>query len=105
MNIAEYLANEAEDEARRIRNRMAALDAELREVEAKKAEIEAKRRLARGAAQRFLNYQPRIGPDYQCPCCWVRDEVRSTLSPIPGTDEHDIMRCRACGTDHHIPLG
>jgi hypothetical protein len=93
MDIQQALTEEAEYVARTLQGGASALEAELRDIEKRKAEIDAKLHAARRSQKRLLNYQPRIGRDFQCPRCWVRDEVRTTLSPVPGTDEHDIMRC------------
>ena len=105
MDILQALAEEAEYAARTVEGRSRQLETELREVEKRKAEIDTQLQAARSSQKRLLNYQPRIGRDYQCPRCWITNEIRSALSPIPGTSEHDIMRCHACGMDVVIPLG
>jgi hypothetical protein len=57
------------------------------------------------AKQRLLNYRPGSGSKFECPSCWVYNEVRSPLTAIPGTDEYDVLRCHGCGSDWNIPLG
>lgn len=61
--------------------------------------------------QRFYSYLPRMpggqgAPIYQCPRCWIRDNRRSSLRPVHGTQECDVMRCNhdACGAEFVIPF-
>lgn len=50
-------------------------------------------------------YQPKVGTDYLCPNCWIKDGQRSTLTPIPfERADEDIMRCPTCGRDFGISL-
>src|SRR5687768_1343773 len=104
MDIERVLLEEADYVASSIQGGARALEAELRELEVGKVQIDAKLHAANRSRQRLLGFQHRIGRDYQCPRCWIQNEARSALSPIPGTDEHDIMRCHACGADFVIPL-
>jgi len=58
-------------------------------------------RLDEFAQKRVLSYRPRIGPDLQCPRCWVETEIRSTLGGVarplgtPSTSS-DILTCHTC---------
>jgi hypothetical protein len=102
MDIQQALKEEAEFAARTLQGPASMLRRELRELEKRKAEIEARLAAAERSHGRLASFQPLVGRDYQCPRCWVRDGARSVLSPIPGTATHDIMRCR--GGDFNIPL-
>lgn len=55
---------------------------------------------------RHTSYRPKFGRDYQCPKCWMRDSIRSSMRSVPGTDEYDILRCNRdnCSADVIIPL-
>lgn len=44
-----------------------------------KLEIEAQLDAAKLAQKRLLNFRPSLGRNFQCPRCWVRDDVRSAL--------------------------
>lgn len=56
---------------------------------------------------RVLTYRPHTGHHaYQCPRCWIKHGVRSSLRSLPGTEEHDILKCNAprCGAEFVIPF-
>ncbi len=56
---------------------------------------------------RVLAYRPHTGQhQYQCPRCWIRSGTRSSLRSLPGTDEHDILKCNSprCGAEFIIPF-
>lgn len=106
MDVATALIEEAQRVADGADNRARQFQAELDDIEAKKLAVDAALKRAKGEAERLLNYQPCIGRDFQCPRCWIRDEVRSSLFPIMGADpsQYDTMRCRTCSTDWLIPI-
>jgi hypothetical protein len=53
--------------------------------------------------QRLLNFPVNIGPDYQCPRCWIMFEKRTALDPIAtGTDSEDFFRCRHCDSTFSV---
>ena len=51
---------------------------------------------------RLIGYKARVGVNYQCPLCWMRDEVRSPLDPIPTGTRDDAFGCDRCGSDYLI---
>jgi hypothetical protein len=104
LDILHALTEEAAEAALALKSRARSLEAELLDIEKRKAEIEAKLDAARRAQQRLFDYHPRMGRYFQCPRCWIQNEVRATLSPVPGTGEEDIMRCQTCNADWVIPL-
>lgn len=54
---------------------------------------------------RSMNYRPNFdGARFMCPRCWVRQSARNPLRPVSGTDDYDMLRCGACGSDFIIPL-
>lgn len=59
------------------------------------------------ARYRFNTYKVRnrFG-EFVCPKCWLRQGIESTLRPIPGTDEYDLLRCNNdfCGAEIVVPL-
>lgn len=54
---------------------------------------------------RLIAYRSRVGQDYQCPCCWIRDDAHSALVAVPGTEREDKFRCYTCGAGYLVPLG
>ena len=70
-------------------------------------QFEAERAVKRVAdaevgAGRLREYRARIDMNYQCPLCWMRDEVRSPLDPIPTGTRDDAFGCDRCGSDYLI---
>lgn len=53
---------------------------------------------------RAMTFQPRVNYKPQCPRCWVRNEVKSPLTSIPGTDDYDMLRCGVCGGEFLVPM-
>jgi hypothetical protein len=104
MDASQVLLEEAKGLVLRADNRAMYLKEQLEEIQARRDAIEAERREINSAAQRLLNYQPRIGAEYQCPGCWIDHGKQAPLSGVPGTDQHNILRCDACRKDWRIPL-
>jgi hypothetical protein len=69
---------------------------QLRRLKTEEMDIEAKRRAAGLSSKRFANFEPEIDGYLQCPHCWIDNEARSRLNPIPGTAGEDIFRCDEC---------
>ena len=72
----------------------------LRELQQAIAELEAADRAAGG--QLLRAQQPLIDAS-KCLRCWIWDGKRVNLTPLPGTDETDFFRCRACGHEYEAP--
>jgi hypothetical protein len=103
MDIETILLQHAADMAKSLEGGTAALQAELRALERRKIEIDAELEAAKLARQRLLEYRPRLGPDFQCPHCWVESETRSTLVPLDGATDDDVLRCNTCRSEYVIP--
>lgn len=104
MNVRSALAQEAERIVSRLERGMAAFEAELAELESKKAKLQAQLHASNLASDRLLNYPILVGADYQCPSCWIQNEARSKLRPMSGTDTADIMACNVCAFSLTIPI-
>ena len=102
--IADGLLKSATEIAAQHQSRAHAFEAELLEIERRKIEIGAKLKAAHLAPQRALNFKPMLGPDYQCPACWIDHDARSTLFSVPATATDDIMRCPTCDADFLFPF-
>lgn len=55
---------------------------------------------------RGSTFSPCLNHKYQCPRCWIRDGIRSSLRSIPGTEEYDVLKCNSerCGAEFLIPF-
>jgi len=104
MDIARRLLKEAREIAAQQEERANSLKSQLAEVKKQETRINEYLQSTQLAAKRLLNYPVKLGPDYQCPSCWVLHEQRSRLDPRHGgTENFDIMGCGICGSTYHIP--
>jgi hypothetical protein len=102
--MAMLLMAEAQDIASTLlQRRDDALQAKLLELEKEKATIVTERKSIGLAQNRALTFKPRIGPDYQCPACWVKDEKQSRIDFVADASG-DHARCDVCGFDARYPL-
>ena len=105
MAISGELLQVAKEIAQNAQLRLAALDQEEAELDARKAEIQEERSNISLAAQRAHVFRPQVGTDFQCPRCWVDYERRARLLPIAGgARAGDSIRCRTCGFEYFIAL-
>ncbi len=103
MSIEKVLLDEAACTANRLEGGVAALEAELLAIEQRRIETEAELKAARLARTRLLDFRPRLEHGYQCPHCWIENEMQSTLRSVPSTTSDDILRCYSCGSEFVIP--
>ena len=100
MGIETELLHAAAEMAERAEQRVLALLEELAEIEIRKAQLEAEYEIANHASQHLASFEVKIGPNFQCPHCWISNERQSALSPAGGgTGRNDSFRCRACGSE------
>ena len=104
MSTNELIQQAAIQIANDIDRNASALELDLRKVEDRKAEIEAKLHSAKLSLKRLSNFHSEDGGDFQCPRCWISNETRSSLTPILGTDSEDIFRCRVCNFKISVPF-
>ena len=102
MDIEKALVSEAEQIASNMDSRARALEEELGEIEHRKMHVEAELNAAKLSHKRLPSFQARIGRNFQCPRCWVRDETRFKIRPIPSCGDNDVLRCDRCGSDWAI---
>ncbi len=100
MSIAGELKQIAQEVAEHAHARVSSLQAQLTEIEARKSEVSAKLASARLAPERLYNFKPEIGGKLQCPRCWIDNELRAALSPIPSNTGNDLFRCNVCQFEH-----
>ena len=105
MSIERQIQDQAADIAAEHQQRVDKLERELRELEARKLQVEEALRTARIIPKRLARFQVKVGTDHQCPRCWLQQEARSTLEPIGGGTRHEeYFRCRSCGFQLTIPF-
>lgn len=102
MDTGKALSEKAAAIAEQLYGSVPALEAELREIEKRKLEIESKLDAAHLARKRAIEFINKVGPDYQCPRCWVRDKNRSTISPLPSNTKDNLFACDTCGLDVQV---
>jgi DNA-directed RNA polymerase subunit RPC12/RpoP len=92
----EEIAQAALDIAQALQNNAARLREEYLVAEAHAASLKAEYDTARAAPKRLANFQVKIRTDYQCPRCWIENERRSALLPVPSDAHDELMKCRTC---------
>ena len=103
MDIDRVLLDEAANTVQNLEDGVAVLEAELAAIDQRVAEINAEIRQAKLARQRLLDFRPRVGPDFQCPRCWVQGDAHATLEASPNTTGEEILACRTCGSEYVVP--
>ena len=90
-HAANGIAQAAQHRAIELKREIVALEEQLAE---KNAALESSHR----AHDRLLNFQQMAGHDYQCPRCWIEDDMHATLRPVP-TDAGNAeqLACERCG--------
>jgi len=103
MSILTELKQAAVEVANNLQQRRSGLEAKKQNLETQLAQVQAQLDASSLPYQRVANFQPQIGADFQCPSCWVQNECRSALMPVPSETDDDILRCRTCHQDFSIP--
>jgi len=81
------------DEARR------KLLKEIDEAKRKLLVAEARLKNMNSMIDRLPHFKPVIKDEHQCPDCWINNEVRSDLKPIPSESSIDLFRCKTCSVE------
>jgi hypothetical protein len=99
MSVVQQLSDLAAEIAEEMQQRRSALESELLKLETRKREIDAELRVTELGRERLSHFQVNINGNYQCPNCWVRHEIQSTLTPVPSDTKDDFFRCARCGCE------
>ena len=94
------LAQERADQARWMADHY---EVELRRLKSEQTEVEGKLRTVNLSSTRLANFEPEIDSYLQCPHCWIDNETRSRLNPMPGTAGEDMFRCDECHFEISTP--
>ncbi len=93
----------AEEIARNARDRAARLQIEVAQLEEQAAQKKTAIATANLSLDRLASFKIATEMEYPCPFCWIEEEVRSILRPVPSADEGDVFRCEARG--HEVVFG
>src|SRR5215211_3699782 len=107
MSIADAVGNATTEIVAQIQQKTAYFEQQFENGELSKADLDAQKQDAQFAQNRALNFAIRIGPDYQCPRCWIVNEIQSSLSPVPAAPgaQEDLLRCSRCNLEIAVPFG
>lgn len=99
LDVKKALVAEAERIAANVQHRVRALEVEFADLERRDIYLDAERVAAKAARERLGRFAARIGRNFQCPRCWVRDGARHTVRAVPSPSDNDLLRCDRCGGD------
>jgi hypothetical protein len=97
-DVVKALVAKAEQIASTMQNRVRILEAARADLERSNAP-EVDLQAANVLRERLANFEARIGRNYQCPRCWVRDGTNYTIRAVPSPNQDDVLRCDRCGGD------
>lgn len=104
MSLPNELQRLAIEVAKEVQKRMSDAQTELHDMQERMAQIQRELQEAKTTSQRALDFEFKVGTDYQCPRCWVLGGTRSNITPIPGNAREDLFICRACYFEIAIPI-
>jgi hypothetical protein len=102
VSIKGELLQIAKTEVANAKGRANQFRAEYLEAEKALAELKMKLDFEDFADDRLANYQVILGPDYQCPRCWITSELESPLRPALSDSGESLLRCNH---GHDLPIG
>jgi hypothetical protein len=98
MDIASSIRHAANEIAQAAQHRAIELKREIVGLEEQLAEKNAALESSHRAHDRLLNFHQLAGHDYQCPRCWIEDDMRATLRSVPAdADNGERLACERCG--------
>jgi DNA-directed RNA polymerase subunit RPC12/RpoP len=97
MSIEGVIREEASGIAGRQHHRALSLEKEYLAIQGRAEELRVQCDSARAAPDRLLNFQVKIGAEYQCPACWIERDTRAPMVAKPSASKEDIFECVNCG--------
>lgn len=86
-------------------SRQPSLRAKKFELERQLEEVKADLHFVDTAIDRLSRFQAEVRGNFQCPRCWIEDEVATDLVAVPNDDDReDILRCHTCHLDFSISV-
>jgi len=103
MDIAASIRYAANEIAQAAQHRATTLKREIVGLEEQLAEKNAALQSSHEAHDRLLNFHPQVGSDYQCPRCWIEEDLRAILRAVAAdANDTDRLACERCG--HQLTL-
>ncbi len=91
------------DYAKGARHRETKAKNEKTSLEERIAALEIEIELNQAAADRLGTYSLHADGVLQCPRCWIVQEIRADLTPVPSNNGDDVFRCTHCRDEFIIP--
>lgn len=92
------------DYANRARERETLAKAEKERLLVRLEQLELEIPIHKAAADRLFTFQQSRNGVFQCPRCWIAQEIAADLTPIPSVDEDDKFRCTHCRDEFAVPV-
>ena len=92
MSIDDRIQAAADAITRRLQDKVARLENEAKQLEAKLQQKRNELSSVQEAPRRRATFPGRDGAKIVCPSCWIERSQRAFLSSLPG----DALQCRAC---------
>jgi hypothetical protein len=96
--LVEYAASYGKD----CRGRQEEITRRLNELELRRANLQADLVEANACLARVTTYSPLEGVSHQCPRCWIKDAVATSLLPVRGTHRETKLVCSTCHTEYAL---
>jgi hypothetical protein len=78
------------------------LKPERLKLEARLQEIKARSEPVDLCLERIPYFKPEMSGDLQCPRCWISNETKTSLTPVPSETEDDYYWCGRCRLEVRI---
>src|SRR5690349_7761540 len=87
------------DTAKRLRQKDGSLAIEQETLEHRLFELKEMRKSIRKVDARLKSYDPAA---YECPVCFVKDNIGKKMKAISSKTERDKFKCRECGIEIEV---
>lgn len=105
MTIELELIEQAAEIATQMQSLVRPHHAEIAEILARKAELEAELEAIAVSPARLAAFLPLRDGEFQCPNCWMYSGIRSSLKQIDSlVDDEELYRCDVCHEEYPVPI-
>ncbi len=87
---------EARGLAGRASARIAAIESELNELDARRVSLENEREALSLVSSRLSDFKASLGTNYLCPYCWLEHQKIALMLLVRAQQDQQIVRCREC---------
>lgn len=85
------------------RQRETKAKAEKASLQDRIAQLELEIENHKAAADRLTSFSVHSNGVYQCPRCWIVQEIAADLTPIGDDNGNDVFRCAHCRDEFVVP--